>query len=135
MKPIAILLMAYGTPQTLDEIEPYYTDIRRGHKPSPELLHELTERYKRVGGRTPWIAATISSTRRVAATSCTRNIRTPAAAVMAVAARVPSRRLNYAMPALFPDSPIPRCPHAWALVPLMQQPFRWQVQGCGRRQP
>lgn len=58
MKPIAILLMAYGTPQTLDEIEPYYTDIRRGHKPSPELLHELTERYKRVGGRTPLLEIT-----------------------------------------------------------------------------
>ena len=31
----------------------------------------------RVGGRTPWIDATISSTRRVGPTSCTRNIAAP----------------------------------------------------------
>ncbi len=48
-----VLLMAYGTPRNADEIEPYYTDIRRGRKPSPELLRELTERYRLVGGGTP----------------------------------------------------------------------------------
>src|SRR5215213_3096898 len=58
MKPIAVLLMAYGTPNTLDEVEPYYTDIRRGNKPTPELLHELTERYIRIGGRTPLLEIT-----------------------------------------------------------------------------
>lgn len=51
--PIGVLLMAYGTPNTPAEIEPYYTDIRGGRKPSPELLAELTERYQMVGGRTP----------------------------------------------------------------------------------
>jgi protoporphyrin/coproporphyrin ferrochelatase len=50
--------MAYGTPNSLDEIEPYYTDIRGGRKPSPENLHELIERYKRVGGRTPLLDIT-----------------------------------------------------------------------------
>jgi len=45
--------MAYGTPRNLDEVEPYYTDIRRGRKPSPEQLEELLERYRRVGGGTP----------------------------------------------------------------------------------
>jgi ferrochelatase len=52
-QPTGVLLMAYGTPNTPDEIEPYYTDIRGGRKPSPELLAELTERYEVVGGRTP----------------------------------------------------------------------------------
>lgn len=51
--PFGVLLMAYGTPRGLHEVEPYYTDIRRGRKPTPELLRELTERYRRVGGRTP----------------------------------------------------------------------------------
>src|SRR5947209_646671 len=50
---MAVLLMAYGTPDTLDDVEPYYTHIRRGRKPPPELLEELIERYKLVGGRTP----------------------------------------------------------------------------------
>jgi ferrochelatase len=44
-----VLLMAYGTPYRREEIEPYYTDIRRGRPPSPELLAELTERYHLIG--------------------------------------------------------------------------------------
>ena len=46
----AVLLMAYGTPNTLEEIEPYYTDIRGGRKPSPENLQELIERYRHISG-------------------------------------------------------------------------------------
>ena len=44
-----VLLMAYGTPYTPEEIEPYYTDIRRGKRPPEELLHELSERYAAIG--------------------------------------------------------------------------------------
>ncbi len=54
----AVLLMAYGTPNALDEIEPYYTDIRGGRKPSPENLKELTARYQRIGGQTPLLDIT-----------------------------------------------------------------------------
>ena len=49
----AVLLMAYGTPRTKDEILPYYTDIRRGRPPTPELLEELTARYAAIGGLSP----------------------------------------------------------------------------------
>ncbi|PZN07885.1 MAG: ferrochelatase, partial [Bacillota bacterium] len=35
--PLGLLVMAYGTPQTLDEVEPYYTHIRHGRPPTPEL--------------------------------------------------------------------------------------------------
>ena len=49
----AVLLMAYGTPRTKDEILPYYTDIRRGRPPTPELLEELTARYEAIGGLSP----------------------------------------------------------------------------------
>lgn len=45
--------MAYGTPATEEDIEPYYTDIRRGRRPQPELLEELRGRYRAVGGMTP----------------------------------------------------------------------------------
>lgn len=51
--PVAILLMAYGTPNSPDEVEPYYTDVRGGRPPTPQLLAELQERYRMVGGRTP----------------------------------------------------------------------------------
>ena len=49
----AVVLMAYGTPRTKDEILPYYTDIRRGRPPTPELLEELTGRYEAIGGLSP----------------------------------------------------------------------------------
>jgi len=49
----AVLVMAYGTPRSLDEVEPYYTDIRRGRPPPPELLDELVGRYRAIGGHSP----------------------------------------------------------------------------------
>ncbi|HUP21154.1 MAG TPA: ferrochelatase [Gemmatimonadota bacterium] len=48
----AVLLMAYGTPERLDDVETYYTHIRRGSPPPAELLEELVERYRAVGGPT-----------------------------------------------------------------------------------
>jgi ferrochelatase len=42
--------MAYGSPRTEAEIEPYYTHIRGGRHPSPELLEDLRERYNAIGG-------------------------------------------------------------------------------------
>jgi len=50
---VAVLLMAYGTPGSPDQIEPYYTDIRRGRPPTPELLAELVGRYEAIGGISP----------------------------------------------------------------------------------
>lgn len=49
----AVLLMAYGTPRTPAEIEPYYTDIRRGRAPTPEQLADLVARYDAIGGISP----------------------------------------------------------------------------------
>ena len=55
---VAVLLMAYGTPRTPEEIEPYYTDIRRGRPPTPEALADLTARYDALGGTSPLAART-----------------------------------------------------------------------------
>lgn len=44
--------MAYGTPERLEDVERYYTHIRRGSSPPPELLAELVARYEAVGGPT-----------------------------------------------------------------------------------
>ncbi len=44
-----VLFMDYGTPYNRSEIEAYYTDIRRGKPPTPELLSELEERYHLIG--------------------------------------------------------------------------------------
>src|SRR5690242_8937025 len=53
-----VLLMAYGTPRNLDEVEAFYTEIRGGRPPSPELLATLRARYEAVGGRTPLLDIT-----------------------------------------------------------------------------
>ncbi|SDH50870.1 ferrochelatase [Aneurinibacillus thermoaerophilus] len=50
---MGLLVMAYGTPRNAEEIEPYYTHIRRGHKPPPELLQDLMKRYEKIGGISP----------------------------------------------------------------------------------
>lgn len=52
-EPTGVLLMAYGTPATLADIEPYYTHIRHGRPPPPEKLEELIERYRAIGGASP----------------------------------------------------------------------------------
>ena len=59
-KPKGVLLMGYGTPRNLSEVEAYYRDIRGGRDPSPEEVNELTERYRMVGGKTPLLEITLS---------------------------------------------------------------------------
>ena len=49
----AVLLMAYGTPRSKEEILPYYTDIRRGRAPTDEQLQDLSNRYEAIGGLSP----------------------------------------------------------------------------------
>src|SRR6476661_2914094 len=56
--PIGVLLMAYGTPETPDQVEPYFTHIRGGRKPTPEAVEHLRERYMLVGGKTPLLEIT-----------------------------------------------------------------------------
>ncbi|HEY8526184.1 MAG TPA: ferrochelatase [Acidimicrobiales bacterium] len=53
-----LVVMAYGTPGSPDEIEAYYTHIRRGRPPSPEQLAELVSRYEAIGGTSPLAART-----------------------------------------------------------------------------
>jgi len=55
---IGVLVMAYGGPNNLDEVEPYLLDVR-GYRPTaPEIIHEVRERYKLIGGRSPILEQT-----------------------------------------------------------------------------
>ena len=45
----AVVLMAYGSPERLEDVPAYYADIRGGRPIRPELLEELVERYRRLG--------------------------------------------------------------------------------------
>ena len=55
---IGLLVMAYGGPGNLDEVEPYLLDVR-GYRPTaPEIIHEVRERYREIGGRSPILEQT-----------------------------------------------------------------------------
>jgi len=45
----AVVLMAYGSPDRIEDVPAYYADIRGGRAVRPELVAELTERYRRLG--------------------------------------------------------------------------------------
>src|SRR5581483_9256578 len=45
----AVVLMAYGSPDRIEDVPAYYADIRGGRPVRPELLADLTERYRSLG--------------------------------------------------------------------------------------
>jgi ferrochelatase len=49
----AILLLAFGGPRSLDEVEPFLTRLFRGKIPSSEQLERVKERYRLIGGFSP----------------------------------------------------------------------------------
>jgi len=58
MSEVAVLLLAYGTPETETDIEPYLADIRRGRPASPEFVQDLKQRYRSIGGCSPLLKIT-----------------------------------------------------------------------------
>ncbi len=55
---IGVLVMAYGGPNNLDEVEPYLLDVRGFRPTAPEIVHEVRERYRAIGGRSPILERT-----------------------------------------------------------------------------
>ena len=49
----AVLLIAHGTVEDLDDLPTFLKNIRRGHAAPPELLAEVRRRYEAIGGRSP----------------------------------------------------------------------------------
>lgn len=45
----AVVLMAYGSPNRIEDVPAYYADIRGGRPIKPELLEDLVARYERLG--------------------------------------------------------------------------------------
>ncbi len=62
--PIGVLVMAYGGPNSLDELPGYLSDIRSGRPTTPAVLEEITYNYQQIGGRSPLLGI---STKQVAA--------------------------------------------------------------------
>lgn len=55
---VAVLVMAYGGPGNIDEVEPYLMDIRGGRRTKPQFVDEIRARYARIGGRSPILELT-----------------------------------------------------------------------------
>jgi ferrochelatase len=55
-----VLLMAHGTPSSLDEMPEYLTLVRGGRPPSAELVEEMRHNYQAIGGRSPLTAITLA---------------------------------------------------------------------------
>ena len=49
----AVIAMAYGSPARPEDIPDYFADIRGGRPARPEVVEELEERYRRIGGHSP----------------------------------------------------------------------------------
>ena len=57
-RPIAVLLMAMGGPDCLENVEAYLKDVRGGRPTSPELVEEIRTRYRMTGGKSPVLGIT-----------------------------------------------------------------------------
>jgi len=65
--PIGVLVMAYGGPNSLDEVEQYLLDVR-GHRPTPaHVVEEVKSRYAAIGGRSPILEQTTAQARALEA--------------------------------------------------------------------
>lgn len=56
--PVAVLLMAMGGPDSLENVEPFLLDVRGGRPTPPELVEEIRERYRATGGKSPAVGIT-----------------------------------------------------------------------------
>ena len=48
--PTGVLLMTYGSPSSIEDVERYLTAVRGGRTPDPELVTEFRRRYDVIGG-------------------------------------------------------------------------------------
>ena len=53
-----LMIMAYGGPDSLDDVRDYLLDVRHHRPTSDEVVEEITERYRLIGGRSPILELT-----------------------------------------------------------------------------
>ena len=59
----AVLLMAHGTPESVDQMADYLRLVRGGREPSAELIEEMTHNWEAIGGRSPLTDITLQQGR------------------------------------------------------------------------
>lgn len=60
-----LLVMAYGSPASMDGVESYYTHIRRGRPPTQAQLDDLLGRYAAIGGTSSLTERTAQQVHRI----------------------------------------------------------------------
>jgi len=60
MSTTGVLLMAHGTPSSMDEMPEYLRLVRGGRPPSDELVEEMRHNYEAIGGRSPLTDLTLA---------------------------------------------------------------------------
>jgi protoporphyrin/coproporphyrin ferrochelatase len=55
---LGILLVAHGTPATLDDIPAFLNNIRRGRPTPPDVVQAVRSRYEAIGGSSPLLTTT-----------------------------------------------------------------------------
>lgn len=63
----AVLMLAYGSPENVDGMECYLSDIRGGRPMSPEFIDEFKHRYTLIGGKSPLTELTYAQAKAVSA--------------------------------------------------------------------
>lgn len=64
-RPTAVLLMAMGGPDSLENVEPFLLDVRGGRPTPPALVEEIRERYRATGGKSPAVGITQSVAKKL----------------------------------------------------------------------
>src|SRR5215218_6289360 len=60
MSKSGVLLMAHGTPSSLDDMPEYLRLVRGGRPPAAELVAEMRHNYQAIGGRSPLTEMTLA---------------------------------------------------------------------------
>jgi ferrochelatase len=63
----AVLLMAHGTPESVDQMADYLRLVRGGREPTKELIEEMTHNWQAIGGRSPLTDITLAQGRALQA--------------------------------------------------------------------
>ncbi|MED3563487.1 ferrochelatase [Bacillus xiapuensis] len=64
-RKMGLLVMAYGTPYKIEDLERYYTHIRHGRRPTDEMLEDLRNRYEAIGGISPLAKITLEQAEKL----------------------------------------------------------------------
>ena len=78
----AVLLMAHGTPESVDQMAEYLRLVRGGREPSAELIEEMTHNWEAIGGHSPLTDITLQQGRALQAQLATEGLALPVAVGM-----------------------------------------------------